>query len=167
MIYLCLTGLLRHVWVVVDLFYWNPIQDTDNHSSSSKRLRWIRWTITFCFGYNINWRDVQRKNVVNNVDKSSLRAPCQKGPYTNKHTEQHKTRRTYKPCLLQKRKENSYDLKLNCLCILLEFEMQLLDYVIQNCLHLIRLLSPLYGTVDTSYSFQTLKQYCSSLLNVT
>ena len=27
---------------------------------------------------NINWRDVQKKNVVNNVDMSSLRAPWQK-----------------------------------------------------------------------------------------
>jgi len=34
---------------------------------------------------NINCRDVQRKYVVNNVDKSSLRAPWQNGPYTNKH----------------------------------------------------------------------------------
>ena len=33
----------------------------------------------------INWRDVQRKYVVNNVDMSSLRAPWQNGPYTNKH----------------------------------------------------------------------------------
>ena len=38
----------------------------------------------------INWRDVHRKNVVNNVDTSSLRAPWQNGPYTEKHTEQHK-----------------------------------------------------------------------------
>ena len=30
---------------------------------------------------NINGRDVQRKNVVNNVDKSSLWAPWQNGPY--------------------------------------------------------------------------------------
>jgi len=40
--------------------------------------------------YNINWRDVQRKNVANNVDMSSLRAPWQKSPYKNQHTEQHK-----------------------------------------------------------------------------
>jgi len=33
--------------------------------------------------YNINWRDVQRKNVVNNVDMSNLRAPWQNGPYKN------------------------------------------------------------------------------------
>jgi len=32
---------------------------------------------------NINWRDVQTKNVVNNVDTSYLRAPWQNGPYTN------------------------------------------------------------------------------------
>ena len=32
---------------------------------------------------NINERDVQRKNVVNNVDKSSLWAPWQNGPYKN------------------------------------------------------------------------------------
>ena len=43
---------------------------------------------------NINCRDVQRKNVINNVDKSSLRAPWQNGPHKNQHTERHKTRRT-------------------------------------------------------------------------
>ena len=32
---------------------------------------------------NINGRDVQRKNVVNNVDKSTLWAPWQNGPYKN------------------------------------------------------------------------------------
>ena len=40
--------------------------------------------------YNINWRDVQIKNVVNNADISSLRTPWQKGPYKNKHGEQRK-----------------------------------------------------------------------------
>jgi len=39
---------------------------------------------------NINCRDVQRKNVVNNVEMSSLRAPWQNDLYKNKHTEQHK-----------------------------------------------------------------------------
>jgi len=29
--------------------------------------------------FNINWRDVQTKNVVNNVDMSCLRAPWQNG----------------------------------------------------------------------------------------
>jgi len=36
--------------------------------------------------HNINWRDVQRKNIANNVAMSSLRAPWQNGSYTNKHT---------------------------------------------------------------------------------
>ena len=31
----------------------------------------------------INWRDVQTKNVANNVDMSCLRAPWQNGPYKN------------------------------------------------------------------------------------
>jgi len=42
----------------------------------------------------INWRDVQRKNVVNNVDMSRLRAPWQNGSYTEKHAKQQKTCRT-------------------------------------------------------------------------
>ena len=33
--------------------------------------------------YNKNWRDVQIKNVVNNVDMSSLRAPWRNGTYKN------------------------------------------------------------------------------------
>ena len=40
-----------------------------------------------CFSFrlcwNINWRDVQTKNVANNVDMSGLRAPWQNGPYKN------------------------------------------------------------------------------------
>ena len=32
---------------------------------------------------NINWRDVQTKNIANNVDMSCLRAPWQNGPYKN------------------------------------------------------------------------------------
>jgi len=43
---------------------------------------------------NINWRDVQRKNVVNNVDMSSLRASWQNGPYTANTQNNPKTRRT-------------------------------------------------------------------------
>ena len=43
---------------------------------------------------NIKCTDVQRKNVVNNVDMSSLKTPCQNGPYT-KHTQNNTiTRRT-------------------------------------------------------------------------
>jgi len=38
---------------------------------------------SFSFRWNINWRDVQTKNVANNVDMSCLRAPWQNGPYKN------------------------------------------------------------------------------------
>ena len=37
----------------------------------------------------LSWRDVQRKNDVNNAVMSSLRAPWQNGPLKNQHTEQH------------------------------------------------------------------------------
>ena len=37
---------------------------------------------------NINGRDVQRKHGVSNVDKSSLWAPWQDGPYKNTRTSQ-------------------------------------------------------------------------------
>jgi len=36
---------------------------------------------------NKTLRDVQRKNVVNNVHMSSSRAPWQDSPYTNKYTD--------------------------------------------------------------------------------
>jgi len=36
----------------------------------------------------------KEKNVANNEDMSSLRAPRQNGLYTNKHLEKHQTRRT-------------------------------------------------------------------------
>jgi len=48
------------------------------------------WYEVYC--YIINLSNVRRKNVVNNVDMSSLREPWQNGPYKNKHTEQHKRR---------------------------------------------------------------------------
>jgi len=38
---------------------------------------------------NINWKDVQQQNVVNNVDMSSFRATWQHGPNKNQHTERH------------------------------------------------------------------------------
>jgi len=41
-------------------------------------LRFVIWHVD-----NINGRYVQRKNVVNNVDKSSLCAPWQNDPYKN------------------------------------------------------------------------------------
>ena len=73
----------------------------------SYKLKYCWWILTkymywFFYPYinkqsycvvNIHWRNVQRKNVVNNVDMSSLRAPWQNDPYKNKQTEQHKTRR--------------------------------------------------------------------------
>ena len=40
-------------------------------------LSFRKWRGNSC----INWGDVLRKNVVNNVDMSSLRAPWQKRPY--------------------------------------------------------------------------------------
>jgi len=43
---------------------------------------------------HVYWRDVQRKNVVNNVDMSSLRPPWQNGLYKNQYTEHTKTQRT-------------------------------------------------------------------------
>ena len=44
--------------------------------------------------YNINWRDIQRNNVANNVDRSIFRAPWQNNPYKNIQLKQHETRRT-------------------------------------------------------------------------
>ena len=38
--------------------------------------------------FNINGRDVQRKTVVNNVDKSNLWVPWQNGPYKRHRTSQ-------------------------------------------------------------------------------
>jgi len=43
---------------------------------------------------NINWRDVQIKNGVNNVDMSSLKAPWQNDPYTENKQNNSKTRRS-------------------------------------------------------------------------
>ena len=39
--------------------------------------------------YNINGRNVQRKYVINNADKSRLKASRQKAPFTKTHPEQH------------------------------------------------------------------------------
>jgi len=50
---------------------------------------WLIYVKTFD---NINWRYVQKKNVVNNVDMSSLRASWQNGPYKNQQTERLKNR---------------------------------------------------------------------------
>ena len=52
-------------------------------------------TKTKCLGQkytdcNINWRDGQRNNVVNDVDMSGLRAQWQNDPYKNQHREKDK-----------------------------------------------------------------------------
>ena len=52
------------------------IQDVYNSDLKDTRISSLNMT-------NINGRDDQRKNVVNNVDKSSLWAPWQNGPYKN------------------------------------------------------------------------------------
>ena len=54
-------------------------------------LLWSWHTCITLFTCNINYKDVQRKNVVNNADVSSLRAPRPifNGPYKNQHTDQH------------------------------------------------------------------------------
>ena len=44
---------------------------------------WLYFSTIYFFNGNINGGDVQRKNVVNNLDKSSLWAPWQNGPYKN------------------------------------------------------------------------------------
>jgi len=53
----------------------------------SKKLDKTRW---FNQKHKTNYWDIQRENVVNNVDRSSLRAPWQNGTFKNKHIEQHK-----------------------------------------------------------------------------
>ena len=50
--------------------------------------------------FNINWRDVQRNNVVKNVDMPSLRTPLQKGQYKNQHTERHSSKYPKVYCLV-------------------------------------------------------------------
>jgi len=44
--------------------------------------------------HNINWRDVQRKNVVNNIDMSGWRTSWQNGPYKTNTQNNTKARRT-------------------------------------------------------------------------
>jgi len=41
------------------------------------------------------YRHIVASLVVNNVDRSSLSAPCQNGLYKNKHTEQHEHAEQY------------------------------------------------------------------------
>ena len=48
------------------------------HRSSVELATWI-------YAYNIKWRDVQRKNVIHNIDLSCLGTPWPNGPYKNIH----------------------------------------------------------------------------------
>jgi len=59
-------------------YYYNTKYATSWWSINRNRIRF--W---YNVGHNINWRDVQTKNVVNNVEMSCLRAPWQNGPYKN------------------------------------------------------------------------------------
>ena len=77
--------------------YWYKYMDTNSHLHAYMRL-------VYC--NNKHWRDVQRKNVVNNLDMSSLRVPWQKSPYKNKHTEQHKNRQNTKTQQTFRKKHN-------------------------------------------------------------
>ena len=81
------------------------------------------------FYYNINGRDVQRKNAVNYVDKSSLWAPWQNGPYKNTqnitNTEYTKTQHTLR---------NNYFLCFSDFSVFfLIFNFQLLKGLLQKC----------------------------------
>ena len=78
-------NVLRDLWSIIRVKRYKPsIFKRCSNKYCCKHYRQV----------NINWRDVQRKNVVNNVDMSSLRAPWQNGPYKNQHTERQKARRT-------------------------------------------------------------------------
>ena len=104
----------NHIVIRRDLFTYNFYSSVyeeiysiyDNIIIYFKTIEWLytawyKWLwnkvfkLTSLFS-NINWRDVQRKNVVNNVDMSSLRAPWQNGPYKNNTQNDTKTRTT--PC---------------------------------------------------------------------
>jgi len=51
--------------------------------SKSEHPNCFRHNLSIYHIWNINWRDVKKKNVVNNVAMSSLRAPWQNGTYKN------------------------------------------------------------------------------------
>jgi len=79
----------KKVWGLVKLIiinyarYWHdittPTCTTAPPNQSAIAVQgWLFNSVNLC---NINWRDVKRKNVVNNVDMSSLRAPWQNGHF--------------------------------------------------------------------------------------
>ena len=78
------SSLLRYVNIKLNIFNFLCRRSPLSTNSGMVDLKpiLIKWIM--------NWSGVQRMNVVNNVDILSLRAPCQNGPYKNKHTEQHK-----------------------------------------------------------------------------
>ena len=68
------------------------------HSNCGFHVSWLINLFVFIFGYcfiNINWRDVQRKNVVNNVGMSSLWARWQNGPHKKKQNSTKRAKQQY------------------------------------------------------------------------
>ena len=86
------------------------------------------WKDTFF--NNINWRYVQRKNVVNNVDMSRWGASWQNGPYKNKHTEQHKNTQNTKT---QQKLKNFIYLFYGFFLFILAFSDNFLNYFSKIC----------------------------------
>jgi len=77
---------------------------------------------------NINWRDVQRKDIVNNVDMSSLRASWQNAARikTNTHNNT-ETRRTPRRNRHSEEKNNIF-----CVFRIFLFHVQFLKWFLQN-----------------------------------
>jgi len=69
-------------WYAVVCFFYR-FSEFMSLNSGKQNMQWLVWNSFLS-------RDVQRKNVVNTVDMSSLWAPWKNGTYTNKNTEQHK-----------------------------------------------------------------------------
>jgi len=76
--WLCFKLKIEHLeWFnTMNTIYIRKVHTKSNHLKKIKMICHV-------FISNINWRDVQTKNVANNVDMSCLRAPWQKGPYKN------------------------------------------------------------------------------------
>jgi len=63
----------HHTWHLCSVIWKSQIGLKDVERTRKTVVQWL----------NINWTDVQKKNVVNNVDMSSLRALWQNGSYKN------------------------------------------------------------------------------------
>jgi len=73
-------------WAWYDVIIWT--QRTKNFWLQQTRISYIEYIF-------ISIEEMfKEKYAVNNVERSSLRAPWQNCPYKNKHIEQHNTRRT-------------------------------------------------------------------------